>query len=181
MDVDVNDSQRGQATAPRAWPAWKRSLLRHSRTALDANANPPAQRADASGDYAGVGSVLFNMIANAERRKVYVSNTEAHKLDRFAGPGAFTGHRLREHLHESCIAVLGPAGVAPRYRNNHINKKTAVLPIRILKKRAARRGRWIGQVPRTAQRAMPRPAAPAEAACSRPRRLKATPSCPAAW
>lgn len=61
------------------------------------------------------------MIVNPANGKVYVRNTEANNFDRFEGPGTFTGHSLRGHLHESRISVLGPAGVAPRHLNKHIN------------------------------------------------------------
>lgn len=88
---------------------------------LDANANPPAQLAGSAGFYAGVGSVLFNMIVNPASGKVYVSNTEANNFDRFEGPGTFTGHSLRGHLHESRISVLSSAGVAARHLNKHID------------------------------------------------------------
>ncbi|HYQ83713.1 MAG TPA: hypothetical protein VEP28_06870, partial [Rubrobacter sp.] len=44
---------------------------------LDANANPPAQLAGATGTYQGVGTVLYNMVVNPVNGKVYVSNTEA--------------------------------------------------------------------------------------------------------
>ena len=88
---------------------------------LDANANPPAPLAGPGGVYAGVGSVLFNMVVNPANGKVYVTNTEANNFDRFEGPGTFTGHSLRGHLHESRISVLSASGVAPRHLNKHIN------------------------------------------------------------
>ncbi|HNN93712.1 MAG TPA: hypothetical protein PKI03_15630 [Pseudomonadota bacterium] len=91
---------------------------------LDANANPPVQLSGAAGFYAEVGSVLFNMIANPVSGKVYVSNTDANNFDRFEGPGTFTGHSLRGHLHESRISVLGPSGVVSRHLNKHINYDT---------------------------------------------------------
>lgn len=91
---------------------------------LDANANPPAQLAGAAGFYAGVGTVLFNMIVNPANGKVYVSNTDANNFDRFEGPGTFTGHSLRGHLHESRISVLSSAGVAARHLNKHIDYST---------------------------------------------------------
>lgn len=91
---------------------------------LDANANPPAQLAGAAGFYAGVGTVLFNMIVNPANGKVYVSNTDANNFDRFEGPGTFTGHSLRGHLHESRISILSSAGVAARHLNKHIDYST---------------------------------------------------------
>lgn len=88
---------------------------------LDANANPPSQLAGNSGFFAGVGTVLFNMVVNPINGKVYVSNTEARNDKRFEGPGTFAGESVRGHLHESRISVLSTAGVAPRHLNKHIN------------------------------------------------------------
>ncbi|APR78183.1 Hypothetical protein A7982_03530 [Minicystis rosea] len=89
---------------------------------LDAMANPPQQVAGNGGFYAGVGTVLFNMVVNPVSKKVYVANTDANNADRFEGPGLFAGHSLRGHLHESRITVLTPGGsVAPRHLNKHIN------------------------------------------------------------
>ncbi|MRG90889.1 hypothetical protein [Polyangium spumosum] len=87
---------------------------------IDANANPPAQLAGASGYYTGVGTILFNMAVNPVNGKVYVSNTEARNDLRFEGPGTFAGETLRGHLHESRITVLG-TGVTPRHLNKHID------------------------------------------------------------
>jgi hypothetical protein len=62
------------------------------------------------------------MVVNPVSGKVYVANTEANNADRFEGPGRFTGHSLRGHLHESRITVLGPGGgVTPRHLNKHID------------------------------------------------------------
>jgi DNA-binding beta-propeller fold protein YncE len=89
---------------------------------LNANANPPAQLGGTAGYYRGVGTILFNMVANPVSGKVYVSNTEAGNEKRFEGPGTFAGHSVRGHLHESRITVLGQAGsVTPRHLNKHIN------------------------------------------------------------
>lgn len=89
--------------------------------ALDANANPPVPVAGPAGVYAGVGSVLFNMVVNPASGKVYVSNTDANNFDRFEGPGTFTGHSLRAHLHESRISVLNAGTSTSRHLNKHIN------------------------------------------------------------
>ena len=51
--------------------------------AINANAGTPAQTAF----FAGVGTVLFNMVANPVSGKVYVSNTDARNEVRFEGPG----------------------------------------------------------------------------------------------
>ena len=93
---------------------------------LDANANPPRQLSGAAGFFQGVGTILYTMAVNPVNGKVYVANTEANNTDRFEGPGTFTGHSLRGHLHESRITVLSPGGgggggVAPRHLNKHID------------------------------------------------------------
>jgi len=89
---------------------------------IDATANPPAQLAGNSGFYTGVGTILFNMAVNPVNGKVYVTNTEANNLTRFAGPGVYAGSTVRGHLHETRISVLSPGGsVAPRHLNKHID------------------------------------------------------------
>jgi DNA-binding beta-propeller fold protein YncE len=56
-------------------------------------------------------------------------------LDRFEGPGTFTGHSLRGHLHESRITVLAPGSgggggsVTARHLNKHINYGSCCAPI----------------------------------------------------
>jgi DNA-binding beta-propeller fold protein YncE len=92
---------------------------------LDAMANPPRQLPGAAGFFQGVGTILYTMAVNPVNGKVYVANTDANNADRFEGPGTFTGHSLRGHLHESRITVLSPGGagggVAARHLNKHIN------------------------------------------------------------
>jgi len=86
---------------------------------LDAMANPPVEVA--GGSFAGVGTVLFNMVANPVSAKVYVSNTEARNEVRFEGPGIHGGTTVRGHLHESRITVLDGGSVLPRHLNKHID------------------------------------------------------------
>ncbi|HEY0480057.1 MAG TPA: hypothetical protein VGD37_21200 [Kofleriaceae bacterium] len=92
---------------------------------LDATANPPRQLAGPGGFFQGVGTILYSMIVNPANGKIYVANTDANNADRFEGPGTFTGHSLRGHLHESRITVLSPSstggGVAARHLNKHID------------------------------------------------------------
>ena len=71
--------------------------------------------------FVGVGTILFNMIANPVSGKVYVTNTEARNEVRFEGPGNFGGTTVRGHLHEARITVLDGASVLPRHLNNHID------------------------------------------------------------
>src|SRR5262249_52429141 len=71
--------------------------------------------------FAGVGTVLFNMVTNPVSGKVYVTNTEARNEVRFEGPGVFGGSTVRGHLHEARITVLDGASVLPRHLNKHIH------------------------------------------------------------
>src|SRR5215470_5176251 len=88
---------------------------------IDATANPPAQIGADANQYAHVGTVLFNMIANPMTGKVYVSNTDANNEVRFEGPGVVGKSTVRGHLHEARITVLDGASVLPRHLNKHIN------------------------------------------------------------
>jgi DNA-binding beta-propeller fold protein YncE len=84
--------------------------------AIDATATPPVQ----TGQFAGVGTILFNIAVNPMSGKVYVSNTEARNEVRFEGPGIL-GTTVRGHLAESRISVLSGGTVTPRHLNKHIN------------------------------------------------------------
>ena len=92
--------------------------------AINANAGTPAQTAT----FAGVGTVLFNMVTNPVSGKVYVSNTDARNEVRFEGPGDFASTTVRGHLHESRITVLDGANVLPRHLNKHLNYATVPSP-----------------------------------------------------
>jgi DNA-binding beta-propeller fold protein YncE len=97
---------------------------------LDAMANPPSPIAGPGGFFQTVGTILYAMAVNPVNGKVYVANTDANNTDRFEGPGTFTGHSLRGHLHESRITVLSPGGgVAPRHLNKHIDYATCCAPL----------------------------------------------------
>jgi len=96
---------------------------------LDAMASPPRQLAGPAGSFQRVGTVLYAMVTNPVTGKIYVANTDANNADRFEGPGTFTGHSLRGHLHESRITVLTPSGgVAPRHLNKHIRYDVCCAP-----------------------------------------------------
>ena len=83
----------------------RQGRLRHRREGEPARAAPgPA------GFYAGVGTILFNMVVNPVSGKVYVSNTEARNEQRFEGPAPSPATAVRGHLHESRITVLEPDG-----------------------------------------------------------------------
>jgi DNA-binding beta-propeller fold protein YncE len=99
---------------------------------IDALANPPQQVDGPSGFYAGVGTMLFNMIVNPVNGKVYVSNTDARNDVRFSGPADYARSVLEPlgrsgpfsvqgHLVDSRITVLDGSTVKPRYLNKHID------------------------------------------------------------
>jgi len=95
--------------------------------AIDAMANPPA--ASSAGVFAGVGTILFNMVVNPVSGKVYVANTDAHNEVRFEGHNHFgptqgaPAGSVRGHLAESRISVLDPVAgtVSPRHLNKHLD------------------------------------------------------------
>jgi YVTN family beta-propeller protein len=96
--------------------------------AIDATADPPAQIGPDASQYAHVGTVLFNMVANPVSGKVYVSNTDAHNEVRFEGPGMRGGSTVRGHLHEARITVLDGSSVLPRRLNKHIDYSVVPSP-----------------------------------------------------
>jgi hypothetical protein len=83
------------------------------------------QLAGTAGFYSGVGTVLFNMIANPANGKVYVGNVESRNEVRFEGPGLhasnFGGSTVMGRLAESRITVLSGSHVLPRHLNKHID------------------------------------------------------------
>ncbi len=85
------------------------------------NANSLSQ----SAAYAGVGTVLFNMITNPQTGKIYVSNTEANNSVRFEGtrPAGSTVSTVVGHLHEARVSVIDPTlnTVTPIRLNKHID------------------------------------------------------------
>ena len=100
--------------------------------AIDATANPPQQIAGPSGFYAGVGTILFDMVTNPITGKVYVSNLDSINHVRFEGAGTYSGPRkppgepasVRGHLAESRITVLDAGSVTPHHLNKHIDYTT---------------------------------------------------------
>src|SRR5262249_21910286 len=101
---------------------------------LDAMADPPAEVPGPIGPYTGVGTVLFNMIVNPVRGKVYVANTDANNINRFEGPGVFALEQtglpsVRGHLAESHITVLDGGHVYSRHLNKHIDYSHCCAPI----------------------------------------------------
>ncbi len=92
---------------------------------IDATANPPVE----VDSFAGVGTVLFNMVTNPVSGDLYVSNTDAQNHVRFEGPGTLAAGvkpagepaTVRGNLAQSRITVIdGLGGVTPRHLNKHI-------------------------------------------------------------
>ncbi|MFI5395210.1 MAG: hypothetical protein ACHQ9S_06710 [Candidatus Binatia bacterium] len=94
---------------------------------IDAGATPPVEIT--AGEFASVGTILFNMAVNPSSGKIYVSNTEAKNDVRFEGNGS-GGSTVQGHLHEARITVLDPSGpsVTPRHLNKHIDYRIRPAP-----------------------------------------------------
>src|SRR5262249_59019282 len=115
----------------RDWsPAIRFSLPDKDVFPIDAN-NPTsfAATCTAPACFAGVGTVLFDMVTNPVTGTLYVSNTEAHNEVRFEGPGtvaktvpgAPSPTTVLGHLHKSGITGISVTTVAPRHLNKHIH------------------------------------------------------------
>lgn len=108
-----------QDTLGRNWNnAVKFSLPDKDVFTINAAASPPAETGTA---VTGVGTIIFNMVANPVSGKIYVTNSEARNDVRFEGPGKFGGSTVRGHLHEARITVLAGTTATPRHLNKHIN------------------------------------------------------------
>jgi YVTN family beta-propeller protein len=118
----------------RAWdPVIRFTLPDQDVFVIDASATTPGPPTTGPQFFAGVGTVLFNMIANPVTGKIYVTNTEARNEIRFEGPGTIastmppmtTGgppFTVRGRLHEARVTVLDPASgsVNARHLNKHL-------------------------------------------------------------
>lgn len=70
----------------------------------------------------GVGTILFNMVANPITDTLYVSNLDSRNHVRFAGVGSRGNTTVRGHLTEQQITVVGAGpDVRPRPLNKHID------------------------------------------------------------
>jgi DNA-binding beta-propeller fold protein YncE len=96
---------------------------------IDALANPPALVPGVFGEYAGVGTILFNMAVNPASGALYVSNLESNNLNQFEGEGHFAGRTIRGHLAESRITVIRQGQVQPRHLNKHIDYDQCCAPL----------------------------------------------------
>jgi YVTN family beta-propeller protein len=71
--------------------------------------------------YTGVGTTIFNKVANPVSGKLYVTNSEAQNLTRFEGPGVFGGSTVQGNLAQMRVTVISGSTVTPRHLNKHIN------------------------------------------------------------
>ncbi|HTV24175.1 MAG TPA: hypothetical protein VMG12_36030 [Polyangiaceae bacterium] len=73
--------------------------------------------------FSGVGTVLSNMAVQPGTGRVFVTNTEALNLNRFAGFGGSSSSTLLGHMYESRVTVIDPrrGRVQPVHLNSHID------------------------------------------------------------
>ncbi|MGB8330441.1 MAG: hypothetical protein WCE62_09965 [Polyangiales bacterium] len=111
---------------------------------INANAATPVE----TRSFAGVGTILFNMIVNPANGKLYVTNTEANNRVRFEGFGAYTSAlgpkpsgdpaSVRGNIHRSQITVIDAAGtVTKRPLNKHIPYGVGTVPAGVKEKSVA--------------------------------------------
>ncbi len=119
----------------RAWdPVIKFTLPDQDVFVIDASATTPGPPTTGVQNFAGVGTILFNMITNPVSGKIYVTNTEARNEVRFEGPGTIASQMppmttggapftVRGHLHEARVTVLDPnsGSVNARHLNKHLD------------------------------------------------------------
>jgi len=107
-----------QDTLGRNWNNGVRfSLPDQDVFAINASAGTPVETAN----FAGVGTILFNMAVNPTNGRVYVSNTDANNLTRFEGPGEGGATTVQGEIALSRVTVLNGASVLPRHLNKHID------------------------------------------------------------
>jgi len=85
---------------------------------LDAAGHATLDRGDA---VAGVGTILFNMVAHPRTGALYVSNLDSQNLTRFEGEGIFGSTTVRGDLVRSRISLIEGAEVVARDLNDHID------------------------------------------------------------
>lgn len=91
------------------------SLPDYDVFAIDASPSPTI-----IDQYSGVGTTLFNMVANPVSGAVYVSNTEANNLTRFEGHGE-SSTTVRGNIAQSRVTVIDGQSIEPRNLNRHID------------------------------------------------------------
>jgi YVTN family beta-propeller protein len=118
--VKFNKSNnRWEDTLGRSWNNAIRFRL-PDKDVFAINADTLAQ----SAFYTGVGTTLFNMVANPVSGKLYVTNSEAQNLTRFEGPGVFGGSTVQGNLAQMRVTVISGNSVTPRHLNKHIDYST---------------------------------------------------------
>jgi DNA-binding beta-propeller fold protein YncE len=103
---------------------------------IDATTTPPTAVAGATGNWQGVGTILFNMVVNPANGNVYVSNLDSQNEVRFEGAGVFAAGfkppgepaSVRGHLAESRISILHAGAPDIRHLNKHIDYTTCCAP-----------------------------------------------------
>ena len=83
---------------------------------IDASTDLPELRRQVS----GVGTGLFNMVVNAARQELYVSNLESRNEVRFEGPG-LNASTVRGHIADTRISVVRNSGVSHVDVNRHVD------------------------------------------------------------
>ncbi len=92
---------------------------------IDATSKEPA----VTNRFAHVGTILYNMAVNPANGKVFVTNTDANNLTRYAGPpyevapGLPKERTYTGEMHYARITVVDPgdSSVLPRHLNRHID------------------------------------------------------------
>src|SRR5207253_10078465 len=100
---------------------------------INAGANPPVS----TGSFSGLGTIIFNMVANPASGVLYVSNTDARNEVRFEGPGTYAASvggvpagpkTVRGHLHEARVSVLSGSNAPAVHLNSHIDYNVVPSP-----------------------------------------------------
>ncbi len=71
--------------------------------------------------FTGVGTTLFNMVANPVTGALYVTNIEANNTGLFEGDGKFGGYTLQGNIAKTRVTVIANGKVSPRHLNKHID------------------------------------------------------------
>jgi DNA-binding beta-propeller fold protein YncE len=136
LNRDGGSSNQFQDELGRDWNDLVRSNLPDRDVfEIDAGASPPVAIdgsntcSDGAGCWAGVGTILFNMVVHPSSGKIYVSNTDAQNHVRFEGPGTLAGpikplnepSTVQGNLAQSRITVLDGANATARHLNKHID------------------------------------------------------------
>src|SRR5262249_4959013 len=84
---------------------------------IDALADLPSVRRT----WSGVGTVIFDLVANPITGALYATNTEANNLTPFEGDrsGSCVSSTVRGQLHEARVTVIDGDTVTPRHLNPH--------------------------------------------------------------